>query len=78
METSGDNLQEVTCASVIKGIRLRITIFLRFRTYSMPLSDIKVLLISPNVSVVLYASYREKTCKFEISDCSVYDALQIG
>ena len=23
METSGDNLQEVTCASVIKGIRLR-------------------------------------------------------
>ena len=44
----------------------------------MPLSVIKIVSISPNVKVVLYAIYREETCKFEISNSSVPNALQIG
>ena len=49
VETSGNNQQQFTCASVIKGIRLRNYNSCSLRTCSIPLSDVKILLISSNV-----------------------------
>ena len=76
MKTSGNNQQQFTCASVIKGILLRNYDFFTFQDLFDATSRCKDPFHIFKCVGCPQAIYREKTCKFEISYSSVRDALQ--
>lgn len=77
MKTSGNNQQQFTCASVIKGIRLRNYDFFTFQDLFDATSRCKDTFGIFKCVGCSQAIYREKTYKFEISDSSVREAFQM-
>ena len=77
MKTSANNQQQFTCASVIKGIRMRnYYFFFTFQDLFDATSRCKDTFGIFKCVGCPQAIYREKTCKFEISYSSVRNALQ--